>query len=451
MKKFLFNEFDPVSAKQWKQKIQMDLKGADYQKTLLTQTNEGITIKPFYHKDEVKKLLIKETNDPVKICQDFFVSDEKKVNFLAKDALQRGADAVLFEANEPFDIATLLKSISGNVHFKLNFNNADFLRDLINYTSNRTVFVEFDPIGNLAKTGNWFNNQNADFTVGKSMLHWASSTQHVLAIHADLYQNAGANGVQQIAYALSHLNEYLHLYGAELNKKIIEFKVAIGANYFMEIAKLRALRYLFDLVVKEYDLAVTMHLFATPSLRNKTLYDYNVNMLRTTSECMSAMLGGCHTLCNLSYDALYHKKNEFGERIARNQPLILKEESFFKEAGKVAEGTYYIENLTTELAQKALDLLKDIERNGGFLKQLTDGTIQRKIKESAQKEQQQFDHGEKVLVGSNRHPNKKDRMHEELELYPFVKVNKRSTKIVPIIPRRLSESLEQERLAKEKE
>src|SRR5690606_4390425 len=222
------------------------------------------------------------------------------------------------------------------------------------------------------------------------------------------------------------------LSGAEMT-----FSLAIGPNYFFEIAKIRALRKLYATLAKEYSVNETCHILAIPSKRNKTLYDYNVNILRSTTECMSAILGGADTVCNLPYDALYHKSNEFGERISRNQLLILKYESYFDAVSNPADGTYYIESLTDELAEKALQLFKEIEKGGGFLQQLKEGTIQKKIKESAEKEQQLFENGELKLLGTNYHPNKNDRMKEELQLFPFVKHNPVKTLIAPIIEKRI--------------
>lgn len=123
---------------------------------------------------------------------------------------------------------------------------------------------------------------------------------------------------------------------------------------------------LWDALLEEYDVESEAHLCVQPSLRNKTLYDYNVNMLRTTSECMSAILGGATSITNVSYDAIYHKSNEFGERIARNQLLILQQESYLAEAQNFADGAYYIENITKQLAEKALEQFKVIEKSGGF-------------------------------------------------------------------------------------
>ena len=235
------------------------------------------------------------------------------------------------------------------------------------------------------------------------------------------------------------------------NKESLQviFNVSVGTNYFFEIAKLRALRILWKTLASEYKITTDCHIFAFPTKRNKTLYDYNTNLLRTTTECMSAILGGANTINNVAYDAIYHKSNEFGNRISRNQLLILKHESYFDKVNNPADGTYYIENLTQQLAEKALNLFKDIERNGGFLKQLKEGIIQRKIKESAETEQNQFNNGEEILLGTNKHPNPNDKMSHELELYPFVKTNPRKTLVEPIIEKRLAETTEQNRLKTE--
>jgi len=308
------------------------------------------------------------------------------------------------------------------------------------------IFVLADPIHQLAEDGNWFENDD-NFAVLKEI---SSTVRNISVISVDgrLYQNAGADIVQQIAYTLGHANEYFYQLG-NMAKPIV-LQMAVGSNYCFEIAKLRATRMLFDLIAKEYGHESGCHILAAPTRRNKTLYDYNVNMLRTTTECMSAILGGADTVANLPYDAIYHKSNEFGERISRNQLLILKHESYFDKVSNAAEGSYYIESLTQQLAEKALALFKDIEANGGFLKQLSEGTIQRKITESADEEQALFDAGRQVLIGTNKYPNKDDRMADDLELFPFVKKKPRKTLITPIVPKRLAEKIERERLETEK-
>ena len=172
-------------------------------------------------------------------------------------------------------------------------------------------------------------------------------------------------------------------------------------------------------------------------------------MLRTTTEYMSAILGGSNTVSSISYDAMYHKSNEFGERIARNQLLILQQESYLQEAQNFADGTYYIESITHQLAEKALSLFKQIEKGGGFLKQLKAGIIQKKIAESVAKEEEDFHAKKIILLGTNMQPNKNDIMKNELDLYPFIKQRNIKTLIVPINRKRLSEIIEKERLEKE--
>ena len=451
MSKFLFSEFQEVTAKRWKQKIQVDLKGADYNETLLWKTNEGIIVKPFYHKDEFNSLPIDQNKKEFSICQSIFVSEEKTANYLAKNALQRGATSIQFEANEPFDIDLLLDNIQidskGAFHFKFNFLSESFLFNLIDHIQDQRAFLNVDLIGNLAGSGNWFYDLKKDHVILDKVFKKVPANISVLSVNAAIYQNAGANVVQQVAYALAHANEYLNHFNNSLNN--IQFQFAVGNNYFFEIAKLRAFKYLWNLLIKEYKIKTDAELFVQPSIRNKTLYDYNVNLLRTTTECMSAILGGADTISNISYDHIFHKKNEFGERIARNQLIILKDESYFKEAVQAAAGSYYIETLTRQIAEKALDIFKDIENSGGFSKQLAEGTIQRKINESAQKEQSQFDKKEMVLLGTNKYPNEDDKMKSEVEIYPFVKTKSRQTVIAPIIPKRLAEKIEQERISQE--
>ena len=448
MKPNLFEDFEGISAKAWKQKIQADLKGADYNETLLWQTDEGITVKPFYTKEDRTNTELNLPKTGFNICQSIFIDDEKIANSLAIDSLQRGANTIEFIAKNTFDYKLTLKNIdisSTKIYFKFHFLNADFISELSKYTNSKNILFNIDIIGNLAKTGNWFTNLKEDY---KQLENIVSKNNNCIAVNASLYQNAGATITQQLAYALAHANEYLNHFGSGIVKKI-HFNFSVGSNYFFEIAKLRAFRILWDSLLKEYNTKTEAHIFVQPSLRNKTLYDYNVNMLRTTSECMSAILGGANTISNVSYDVIYHKSNEFGERISRNQLLILQQESALSEAQNFADGAYYIDSLTEQLAEKALEIFKLIEKGGGFLKQLKEGIIQKKIKESADKEQAKFDTGELVLLGTNKIQNSEDKMKNDLELYPFVKIRNQKTLIQPIIQKRLAELLEQERLKDE--
>lgn len=457
----LFEEFEEVSAKQWKQKIQFDLKGADYNETLVWNSPDGVNVRPFYHPDETPQPLKVQPASGWSICEKIYAVSAEEANKKALEAIEKGAESIRFLIpSEEIDPVRLLEGIEENitVYLSLKFLSEDYLTQLKELLNSRKgkLYLQLDIIGKLARSGNWFHNLKKDHELMDLPLKFSAGYESVISVDSGLYQNAGATIPQELAYTLAQANEYLnHLneYGYFSEGKKADFQVqfltATGSNYFFEIAKLRALRLLYATLAGEYGIAETCHILAEPSKRNKTLYDFNVNLLRTTTECMSAVLGGADAVCNMPYDALYHKNNDFGNRIARNQLLILKHESYFEKAANPAEGSYYIETLTRQFAEKALEIFRDMEKGGGFLKQLKEGVIQKKINESAAREQEQFDSGELVLIGTNKYPNKQDKMKEELELYPFLKKKSRKTLLPPVIEKRLAERHEQQRLREE--
>lgn len=460
----LFNEFPEISAKQWKQKIQYDLKGADYNDTLVWESLEGIKVKPFYHAEDLESIPLHHPyrNSEWKIGQSIFVRNRKKANAKARESLARGAESPIFLVpDETIDLSKLLKGIdlqNTPIHFNFLFLAIRPIENLLKQLKNKKVelHLHFDIIGHLCRNGNWFHSMQKDHEILNALVAKSSTLEGTNALGADLslYQDAGANMVQQLAYGLAHANEYLNHFSDIISNKggkslPITFKVAVGGNYFFEIAKLRALRWLWATIAAEHGFNGNCHVMAVPSRRNKTLYDYNVNMLRTTSECMSAAIGAADTISTMPYDAIYHKYNEFSDRIARNQLILLKEESYFNRASEAVAGCYYIETLTFQLAEKALALFKQVEASGGFLEAFKKGSIRQKIRQSAIKEQHLFDEGHHVLVGTNAYQNPGDVMKADLELYPFVKIKPRKTIMEPIIEKRLAEELEQKRLDNE--
>lgn len=456
----LFGEFSGISSKEWKQKIQSDLRGADYNETLIWHSPEGIPVKPFYHPDDIQHETLARIETPTMwlIGQIIYAGKAEKANAKALDAIHRGAESLVFIIpSEELDIKTLflnlpLQTIS--IHLTFKFLSPKYITSILNSfpDAGTDIHIHTDIIGEVGRSGNWFKNFREDWTKLTDITA-ASQERNVISVDTSLYQNAGANMVQQLAYGLAHANEYLNGYHSENPSRHPRsgymFKVSIGGNYFFEIAKLRALRLLWKSLSEDYGITRECHILALPSRRNKTIYDYNINMLRTTMESMAAILGGADTVCNLPYDALYQKDNEFGERIARNQLLILKNESYFDKVGNAAEGSYYIEKLTLQLAEKAMKLFKNIEAGGGFLEQLKEGIIQKKIRENALQGQRLFDESQEVLVGTNGYQNKEDKMKEALELHPFVKTNPGKTLVEPIIEKRLAEESEQIRLDNE--
>lgn len=454
MNKKLFNDFPAVSAKEWKQKIQVDLKGADYNESLLYKSDDSVDVKPFYHQESTDKTSMATNPEKWEICEKVFLASEQAAIKHIVDILARGAESLwLIVPTEKTQLESVLKTIDLaqiSVFIECLFLSSSFLKKTHSFLQQYPHQVAFgiDPIGHIAREGNWHKTEEAD-TQELEKIATETNTRPFLSIDASLYQNAGANIPQQIAYAVAHAHEYLHLLSKKSTLPAFNFIVAIGGNYFFEIAKLKALRSVFKAVSKAYGLPGEMKILTQSSKRNKTLFDYNVNMLRTTTENMSAVLGGADQVCPTAYDEIFHKQNEFGNRIARNQLLILKNESYFESNTNAAKGSYYLETLSTQFSEKALDIFKTIEKGGGFISQLKDGTIQRKIKESALKEQEKFDQDNKILVGTNKYLNPEDRMKNELELYPFLKRKPRKTIIQPILEKRLAENLEHERLEKE--
>jgi methylmalonyl-CoA mutase len=450
-----FDEFEDLSSKAWKQRIQFELNGDDFNSNLVWKSLEGVDVKPFYHYDSgIATHPIKHQSDAWKIGEQVYVQNAKSANILAKECLNKGAESIYFILpKSSIDIQKLLDGIDVStirVYLDLQFLDPKFTTQIeaLNINQNSKLFILSDCIGHLAKSGNWHKNLVSDKKNTIDYCNAMTGVKSVISIDMAHYQNAGASMVQQLAYALAHAHEYI-VDNERFNISNMIFKVAIGGNYFFEIAKLQALRWLWQTLMEEYGKNIKCHIISEPSKRNKTIYDYNINMLRSTTEVMSAALGGSNTIINLPYDALYHKDNEFGRRLSRNQLLILKHESKFSEVNNPTEGTYYIKHLTKQLAEKALKLFKDIEKEGGFLELLKSGIIQRKIKEHAQKEQESFNVKEQELVGIHVQQNRDEKMKSQLELYPFLKYNPRKTLLEPILARRIAESLEQKRLDNE--
>lgn len=458
MKESLFQEFPQVSAEQWKDQIEQDLKGASYDEKLVFRSQDGIAVQPFYTSADVKDHMQLPPPLPWRICEKINVTTAGEGNVQAAKALQKGAESLwLHISSESVTPNVLFEGINLEnlqIYLSLSFLSREYVERLKSYFKDRNseVYLQIDILGNLAATGNWFFDQKRDFNILKSVKETASEFASVVSVNGDLYQNAGASIPQQLAFSLAQVNEYLNLEGQKgenTGKFRPQFILAAGSNYFFEIAKIRALRLLYASLAKEYGLPQTCFILAQPSRRDKTLYDYNVNLLRSTTQCMSAVLGGADAVNNLPYDALFHKDSAFGRRIARNQLLVMKHEAYFDKVANPADGAYYIEHLTRQFANKALDIFKQIEEEGGFLELLLKGELQKRIKESAQKEQELFHQGKLILIGTNKYENSQDLMSQELELDPFAKTSSENSILEPLFPVRLSEKLEQERLEKE--
>jgi methylmalonyl-CoA mutase len=450
-----FNEFDPVSEKQWKQKIQADLKGLDYNDTLISEGPGGIHIKPFYHRESAPKINVpSRATSQLYVSQKIYVADEKATRDKINDIAERGAQGcVLIIDNKNIDLNLLFSQVPEQfgIQVHLSFYETSFVEQLQKLLPQ--CYVHIDPLHHLVATGNWWKNQTSDMT---DVLAFAKAYEGYfsnISVRTSTYTDAGADEVQELAYYLAHLNEYLNYFndndGLDIlrsGRKRVNIDCHIGSNYFYQIAKYRSYRLLTQALGKQYDLELSCYITASPSPRNKSLLDYNVNMLRTTTECMSAINGGADTVYNLPYDDFFNKSNEFGERIARNQLLVLKDEAYLDKVSNVADGSYFIDSLTQQFCDKALELFKMIEEGGGLISQLHDGKIQKNIAAKAEAEQKAFNNQEKVLVGVNKYQPSDLHLKAEYEVFPFLKKRNEKTLIAPVVARRLAEELEKEQL-----
>lgn len=439
----LFSEFTGLSSAQWKEQIIKDLKGVNFNQ-LVWKTHNGFDVNPFYTAEDLK-----ENKQPIfansdwDICEQITVTDEKSANEQAMKALESGASGLAFYIHKKIDTAALIKNISLEHIYSQFFISNDalhVLNDLKNYygkinSHNNKIkcFVNIDPLSLFAFYGEWHDNEEKDLAVLNQLVH--------IPVNVSLYEEAGANTVNELALGLAHANEYFNYLENQKSlkeKKAIHFIFSVAPDFFTEIAKFRAFRKLIALLQEQYGINIPVHIHAQTAMINKSGLDIYNNMLRTTTESMSAVIGGANSLCVLPYNNDFEKANGFSSRIAINQQHVLKNESYLNKVADISQGSYYIESLTDSIAEKAWEQFKAIENKGGFIACLKNNFIQEMIQRGADNLKKEFSEGKLVLVGVNKYENK-----EESSKYKNGKTEEISKKeIMPIKPIRLAQSLE---------
>jgi methylmalonyl-CoA mutase len=443
-KEKLFAEFPPVSVADWESKIKDDLEGADYIKKLIRKTLESITIKPYYTSEDLANLKYldqipgsfpfmrskKIENNKWEIRQDFRVTDIEATLEKMNLAETRGTTSVGLNLTSKGDLyyhdfRKLLTGVDLTVT-ELNFivsdtapQVLDFLLKALNELAiDRKLFrgtIEFDPLGHLAATGGFINSEQDDFSEATKLIS-AVKTElpglRVLAARSNLLGNCGASAVQELAFGLSMISDYfVHLTDEEISAsdiaKHMQWNLSVGSDYFMEIAKLRAARMLFSSLISAFETSkdTPVYIHSITSGWNKTLYDPNVNLLRLTTEAMSAILGGCDSLLVQPFDSIYNEPTDFSERLARNIQIILKEESYFDKVIDPSAGSYYIESLTDSLIKNAWELFLKTDDQGGFIKAFTGGFIRQEISAISGRRAAMVASRQEVLLGTNIFPN----------------------------------------------
>ncbi|WP_430972479.1 methylmalonyl-CoA mutase small subunit [Sunxiuqinia rutila] len=448
----LFNEFPPVSTEAWKEKVVADLKGADFDRKLVWRTNEGFSVQPYYRQEDLEKLGYldalpgefpyvrgtKTNNNDWYVRQNIVVKDLEESNKKALDVLMKGVTSLGFVFNDcaeltVADLGVLLKDIcleSVEVNFVCKCQTCNIAGLFAEYVlagkwdpKNVNASVSYDPFGNYLLYGRIKNGVEQAMTQAQDLIAKTAElpSYRVLAVDGKNYGNAGASVVQELAFSLAQGAEYLSSLSeagvaVEDVAKNIKFNLSVSANYFMEIAKLRAGRLLWAQIVKAYEpkceCGCKMKVHAETGSWNKTFYDPYVNMLRTQTEAMSAALGGADSITVLPFNAIYEDPTTFSDRIARNQQLLLKEESHFDKIVDAGAGSYYIEELTASIADEAWKLFLEVQDNGGFLAAAKAGFIQTKVKEMAAKRDLNVATRRENLLGINQFPNFTERLEK---------------------------------------
>ena len=438
----LFSDFTAPSRQEWRDKIEVDLKGADYQKKMVWRTNEGFSMEPFYRKEDVDKLPLvnalpgefpfvrgnKKQDNQWYVRQNIVADDAKQANEKALDILNRGVNSIGFripgeKVSKEF-IEQLLDGIlldCVEVSYRTCQRHVVELTDILlayfeekGYKKDALVGgIGFDPIERMLMKGKDTTMLLGQMPVIVEKLKDYPGLRCVM-VHSDLLCNSGAYVYQELGYALAWGKEYLDEMveagvPVDLAAKKIKFYMGIGGNYFMEIAKFRAARMLWAQIVKQYepkcDCACQMCINASTTTYNQTVFDSYVNMLRSQTEAMSAALAGIHSMVVTPFDAPYEVPTDFAERIARNQQLLLKEECHFDKIVDVSGGSYFVEELTTAIAKEGWKLFLAIEEEGGFLAAVKAGTVQQTINDTDKARHANAGKRKEFLLGTNQFPN----------------------------------------------
>lgn len=435
-KEKLFDQFPPVSTEEWKAKVEADLKGAPFDKKLVWRTNEGFNLQPMYRAEDIADLKttdslpgqypyirgIRDTNDWL-TRQEIIADTPELANAKALDLLTKGVTSLGLSINSPSDIPVLLKGIDlAKVEVNIKccprkcVEAARELAAAVKAAGAQDTFrgsIDFNPMRRPLNHGTEFPGDIS--ALAMQLLDVAKDIKglKVLSVHSDMLSNSGAYIYQELGYALAWGAMWMTLLtdaGADpsLVADHIKFNMGVSSNYFMELAKFRAARMLWAQVATLYgasEESAKMHIHASTSTFNQTIYDAHVNLLRSQTEAMSAALAGVDSITSVPFDTPYKTPDDFSERIARNQQFLLKEESHLDKVVDPAGGSYYVEHLTVAIGEQAWKLFLDVEDRGGFLKLCNDGEIQKAVNESNAKRHTDVARRKEILLGTNQYPN----------------------------------------------
>ncbi|PJZ28441.1 methylmalonyl-CoA mutase family protein [Leptospira kmetyi] len=444
----LFTDFPPVNREAWIALIQKDLKGADFEKKLVWETGEGFKIQPVYTKDDIADKEWLTSNLPGtfpfarstrklvqdwSVRQDFDSSSVAEANRLAKEAANNGVTAIGFiienktspQRGIPVNSAKDLEALIDGLPFDqvtLHFIAEERSPEIFSWLPKGKVLVGglgYDPFRILLKHGK--SGKHSIRSLKEILETFASSWPHYrgLSIYSSTFRDGGSTISEELAFTLAAAAEYVQQLresgmSVDTISSQLMFEFSIGPDYFLEIAKFRAARILWAEILKEFgpkeESSSHAFLSAQTCRYNYSAYDPNVNMLRATTEAMSAAIGGCEVISISPYDSVLKTGDSFSLRIARNIQLLMKHESHIDKVVDPSAGSYYLESLTDSITKKAWEIFCEIESVGGFLEAVQKGIVQKKISESRKKKEESFANRKEILLGTNQYPNGEDRI-----------------------------------------
>lgn len=445
----LFDMFPGVSYEEWRAKVEADLKGADFDKKLVWRTNEGFNVQPIYRAEDIADLKTTDslpgeypyvrgtrTNNEWLTRQQIIADTPEKANEIALEVLDRGVNSLGFSLEDPTPeaIAALLKGI---VIGAVEINIKCCVRKCVELAKNLVAYLKENNALNDFRGSINYNVCRPAFKHGAQIPSWAIENAkeimeivkpvpglRFLAVNSSALTNSGAYIYQELGYALAWGAQWMTSmteagYTADEVAARIKFNMGISSNFFMEIAKFRAARMLWAQIVEQYQPAskdaCKMHVHAKTSKFNQTIYDAYVNLLRSQTEAFSAAVAGVDSMTSVPFDTPYKTPDAFSERIARNQQLLLKEESHLDKVVDPAGGSYYVETLTLSIAQEAWKLFLSVEEEGGFFKLVDEGKVQAAINESSKKRHTDVARRKEILLGTNQYPNINEMAADKIE------------------------------------
>ncbi|WP_020599047.1 methylmalonyl-CoA mutase family protein [Spirosoma panaciterrae] len=409
MDSFFSSSFPPTDQSAWLAQVQRELKDAGAYESLRWHTDEGFTLEPYYTADDLNQLpltLIQDAQKPIPgwvNAPECTGSNEKTANAVLRDTLAKGADGLVVRLPARPDLSQLLNGIKLTetpVYFQ--FQPGVTSQEIVDVVQRLKTIAPYQLKGGLLTDAGEATAQITQLTADSPQFYTVGVSSHA-------FHQAGATATQELAFLLASLADRFDpltdagLPIEQLAQKLI-LSVSIGTDYFLEIAKLRALRVLIQRFLQFYQESAIRYPIQIHA-RTSRFYDSTAtaytNMIRATTEAMAAIIGGCDVLSIHAYDAVLNQSSEFSERIARNLSILLSDESHLGKVADPSAGSYYVESLTHQLVEMAWALFTTIEKRGGMAKAIADGYIQAELERAYQAKVEAIKNG-RVLVGVNK-------------------------------------------------